>query len=169
MHPFVLREGRARIDIQDGNEDFLNTGHPLQRHAPGLLRSVSHARGHEAWHGQRSTRSAATSIVFGNMQALALARSLRRNYGRGPAIYYDDERPVPGAVARMSYRRRHASAEPAPVSESVELDTVRFDRRSSGARVYDVRHRQLEDHLPVRQALPGAIPGAVRQLGATAS
>ena len=62
--------------------------------------------------------------------------------GRGPAIYYDDEDPFQG---RSLNAFGGVTLQPNQhLRESLDVDTVRFDRRSTGERVYTVRI--INDH-----------------------
>jgi hypothetical protein len=75
-------------------------------------------------------------------------------HARGPAIYYDDEDPFQGRSVSVF---AGVTLQPNQhLSESVELNTVRFNRQSTDARVYDVRivnsktTYQFDKHFLVR-------------------
>ena len=126
---------------------------------------VAHGQGHEAWQGQRYDVGNHL-FVFGRMQAFRWLEFYAGN-GRGPAIYYDDEDPFQGRS--LSVFGGFTLQPNQHLSEDVEVDTVRFDRQSTGARVYDVRiinsktTYQFDKHFLVRYQ------AQLRQLGATAS
>ena len=150
VHPFVFAEG-GHDDMQGGDEDLVNTGLRFNVTRQGFF-EVAHAQGHEAWHGQRY-EVGNHIFVFGRMQVFRWLDFYAGN-GRGPAIYYDDEDPFQGRSVNVFggftlQPNQH-------LSESVELSTVRFDRQSSGARVYDVQiinsktTYQFDKHFLVR-------------------
>jgi hypothetical protein len=150
VHPFVFTKA-GHDDLQANNEDLVNTGLRFNVTRQGFF-EVAHARGHEAWHGRRYEVGNAL-FVFGRMQIFRWLEAYAGN-GRGPAIYYDDEDPFQGRTVNVFggftlQPNQH-------LSESVELDTVRFDRRSTGARVYDVQiinsktTYQFDKHFLVR-------------------
>ena len=87
VHPFVFAK-RGHDDMQEGNEDLVNTGLRFNVTRQGFF-EVAHAQGHEAWHGQRY-EVGKHIFVFGRMQVFRWLNVYAGN-GRGPAIYYDDE------------------------------------------------------------------------------
>jgi len=150
VHPFVFAKG-GHDDMQGGDEDLVNTGLRFNVTRQGFF-EVAHAQGHEAWHGQRY-EVGNHIFVFGRMQVFRWLDFYAGN-GRGPAIYYDDEDPFQGRSVNVFggftlQPNQH-------LSESVEFSTVRFDRQSSGARVYDVQiinsktTYQFDKHFLVR-------------------
>jgi hypothetical protein len=150
VHPFVFAK-RGHDDLQDGNEDFVNTGLRFNVTRQGFF-EVAHGQGHEAWHGHRY-EVGNRIFVFGRMQAWRWLELYAGN-GRGPAIYYDDEDPFQGRSVSVFggitlQPNQH-------LSENLELDNVRFDRQSTGARVYEVRiinsktTYQFDKHFLVR-------------------
>ena len=150
VHPFVFARG-GHDDMQGGDEDLANTGLRFNVTRQGFF-EVAHAQGHEAWHGQRY-EVGNNFFVFGRMQVLRWL-DFYAGSSRGPAIYYDDEDPFQGRSVNVFggftlQPNQH-------LSESVEFSTVRFDRQSSGARVYDVQiinsktTYQFDKHFLVR-------------------
>jgi hypothetical protein len=150
VHPFVFAKG-GHDDVQEGNEEVANTGFRFNVTRQGFF-EVAHSRGHEAWHGRRY-EIGHDIFVFGRMQVFRWLEVYAGN-GRGPAIYYDDEDPFQGRSVTVFggitiQPNQH-------LSESLELDTVRFNRQSTGARVYDVRiinsktTYQFDKHFLVR-------------------
>jgi len=132
VHPFGFAKG-GHDDIQEGNEDFVNTGLRFNFTRQGYV-EVSHSQGHEAWQGQRYDVGN-DFFVFGRMQMFRWLEAYAGNH-RGPAIYYDDEDPFQGRSMNVFggitlQPNQH-------LSENLEFDTVFFDRRSTGERVYDV-------------------------------
>jgi hypothetical protein len=150
IHPFVFAK-RGHDDIQDGDEDFVNTGLRFNFTRQGFFQVV-HGQGHEAWHGYRY-EVGNDFFVFGRMQAFRWLE-VYGGTGRGPAIYYDDEDPFQG---RSLNAFGGVTLQPNQhLRESLDVDTVRFDRRSTGERVYTVRiinsktTYQFDKHFLVR-------------------
>ena len=132
VHPFVFAKG-GHDDVQEGDEDIVNVGLRLNFTRQGYV-EVSRAQGHEAWQGQRYDIGN-DYFVFGRMQMFRWLEAYAGNR-RGPAIYYDDEDPFQGRLVAVFggitlQPNQH-------LSENLEFDTIRFDRQSTGARVYDV-------------------------------
>ena len=158
VHPFLYAKvGHDRI--QDGDEDFFNTGIQFNFTRQGFM-EIAHSWGHEPWQGQRYE-------VGRDLHVFARAQAFRwlNVYGganAGPAIYYDEEDPFQG---RSFDTFSGIELQPNQhLSENIEVNTVRFKRASTGEFVYAVNIDQLQDDVSVQQALPGAVPGAVRQL-----
>ena len=133
VHPFAFAKG-GHDEIQGNDEDFANTGIRFNVTRQGFF-ELAHAQGHEAWHGQRY-EVGNHLFFFGTMQIVRWLDVYAGN-GRGPAIYYDDEDPfqgwsnsVFGGVTLQPNQH---------LSENLNVDTIRFDRRSTGARVYNVQ------------------------------
>jgi hypothetical protein len=150
VHPFVFARG-GHDDVQGGNEDVVNAGLRFNVTRQGFF-EVAHARGHEAWRGQRY-EVGSDLFVFGTMQVFRWLDVYAGN-ARGPAIYYDDEDPFQGRSVSVF---AGVTLQPNQhLSESLNLDIVRFDRQSTGARVYDVRiinsktTYQFDKHFLVR-------------------
>ena len=166
VHPFLFRKARTRRGA--GRRRRLpEHRHSLQLHAPGLPERLATSRGHEAVARPASSRPAATSTSSRGMQILRWL-NVNGSFGTGPAIYLRHGDSVPGRLssAASSASRFSRTSTSARTSTST---CVRFDRASTGERVYDVDIVNLTDHLSVRQALPGAAARAVRQLDASAS
>ena len=150
VHPFLFARG-GHDDVQGGNEDLANTGLRFNVTRQGFF-ELAHAQGHEAWHGQRYDVGNAI-FVFGRMQVFRWLNVYAGN-ARGPAIYYDDEDPFQGRS--VSIFGGFTLQPNQHLSESVEVDTVRFNRQSSGAQVYDVQiinsktTYQFDKHFLVR-------------------
>jgi len=133
VHPFVFAR-RGHDDVQGGNEDEVNAGLRFNVTRQGFF-EVAHARGHEAWLGQRY-QVGNDLFVFGRMQVFRWLDFYAGN-ARGPAIYYDDEDPFQGrSVSVFAGVTLQANRH---LSESVELNAVRFNRQSTGEQIYDVR------------------------------
>ncbi len=132
VHPFVFAKG-GHDDVQEGDEDIVNAGLRFNFTRQGYV-EVSRAQGHEAWQGQRYDIGN-DYFVFGRMQMFRWLEAYAGNR-RGPAIYYDDEDPFQG---RSVVVFGGITLQPNQhLSENLEFDTVLFDRRSTGERVYDV-------------------------------
>jgi hypothetical protein len=133
VHPYLFAK-RGHDDTQQGDEDVAQIGVRFNVTRQGFF-EMAHARGHEAWHAHRYDIGS-DLFVFGRMQVFRWLEVYAGN-GRGPAIYYDDEDPFQGQSVSVF---AGVTLQPNQhLSESLNLDTVRFDRRSTGARVYDVR------------------------------
>ena len=150
VHPFLFARG-GHDDIQQGSEDVAQVGLRFNVTRQGFF-EVAHARGHEAWHGHRY-HVGSDLFVFGRMQVFRWLEVYAGN-GRGPAIYYDDADPFQGRAVNVF---AGVTLQPNQhLSESLNLDIVRFDRQSTGARVYDVRiinsktTYQFDKHFLVR-------------------
>jgi hypothetical protein len=132
VFPFYFaRAGKDRI--QDGNEDFLNTGIRFNVTRQGFL-NFSTQRGHETWHGTKY-RTGSELQFFGNMQVLRWL-NLSGNAGAGPAIFYDE---VDHFQGRSRFWNIETTIQPNQhLSENLEYNNVRFTRPSTGALIYDV-------------------------------
>ena len=162
IHPFYFAKyGQDRI--QDGDEDFLHTGIRFNVTRQGFF-NFSHGRGHETWQGDEVPHRQRLQLLRQHAGA-ALAEPVGQLQPR-PGDLLRRDRSVPGPLAQLQHRD-DGSAEPAPVAESRLHQRplhAALDRRADLRR----QHRQLEDDLSVRQAFPGAVPGAVRQLAEAA-
>ena len=132
LHPFYFFKG-GHDEVQGGNEDFLNAGLRFNFTRQGFL-NVTASTGHETWRGQRFKVGSDISI-FGTMQAFRWL-SVYSSINRGNAIYYDDVDPFQGRTNSGSVG---FTVQPnQQFTESVEVNVVRFNRASTGARVYSV-------------------------------
>jgi hypothetical protein len=128
---FFAKYGNDRI--QGGDEYFLDTGIRASFTRQGNL-NIEISRGKETWRGQQF--DAHNDIfVFAGMQVLRWLNAYG-GVGSGPAIYYDDVDPFQGHSIGSFYGftiqpNQH-------LSESFEGNSTRFDRASTGERVYSV-------------------------------
>ena len=132
VHPFYFAKF-GHDEIQDGNEDFLNTGIRFNVTRQGFF-NFSTQRGHETWQGTKY-RVGSEFNFFGNIQALRWL-FVGANYGTGPAIFYDE-------INHFQGRSRFAGAETTiqpnqHLSVNLEYNNVHFTRPSTGELVYDV-------------------------------
>ena len=119
--------------IQGGDEYLLDAGLRANFSRQGNI-NIEFARGKETWRGQQF--NAYNDIfVFAGMQVLRWLNAYG-GVGSGPAIYYDDVDPFQGHSVGSFYGftiqpNQH-------LSESFEGNSTRFDRASTGERVYSV-------------------------------
>ena len=131
VHPFVFGKF-GHDEVQDGGEDFILTGVAVNFTRQGFL-EIARSQGHETWRGQRFKAGNDFQVFFG-MQALRWL-SVRGGMFAGPATYYDDE-PFQGN-SRNGFVG--VTVQPnAHLTQEVEVNAVRFDRASTGVRVYGV-------------------------------
>jgi Domain of unknown function (DUF5916)/Carbohydrate family 9 binding domain-like len=128
---FFAKYGTDRI--QGGDEYFLDTGIRASFTRQGNV-NVEISRGKETWRGQQF-EAHNDIFVFAGMQVLRWLNAYG-GVGSGPAIYYDDVDPFQGHSLGSFYGftiqpNQH-------LSESFEGNSTRFDRASTGERVYSV-------------------------------
>jgi hypothetical protein len=150
VHPFYFAK-LGRDEIQNGNEEVLNTGIRFNFTRQGYL-EVSHVEGHEPWIGQRF-RSGKDFQFFSEGQILRWL-SVNGGYGVGPDIFYDPVNPFQGRNRNASFGftlqpNQH-------FSQRLDVTMVGFDRESTGVRVFDVNivnsrtTYQFDKHFLVR-------------------
>jgi len=164
--------------IQGGDEYFADVGIRASFTRQGNV-NVEFSRGKETWRGQQF--DAHNDIfVFAGMQVFRWLNAYG-GVGSGPAIYYDDVDPFQGHSLGSFYGftiqpNQH-------LSESFEGNSTRFDRASTGERVYSVdvfnsrttyqfnkhflvrllaqydssSHRVLTDFLAAYEFVPGTV------------
>lgn len=132
VSPFVFaKTGHDRI--QNGAEDFLNTGLRLNFTRQGNF-EIATSLGKEAWRGQEFNVG---SDIFGfaGMQVVRWL-NVHGGGGIGPGIYYDDEDPFQG---RSLFSFFGMTLQPNQhITQSVEGNYSYLDRESTGERIYDV-------------------------------
>jgi len=132
VSPFIFAKyGKDRI--QGGDEYFLDTGIRANFTRQGNL-NIEISRGKETWRGQQF-EAHNDIFVFAGMQVLRWLNAYG-GIGSGPAIFYDDVDPFQGHSIGSFYGftiqpNQH-------LSESFEGNSTRFDRASTGERVYSV-------------------------------
>ena len=150
VFPFFFgKAGRDRI--QDGNEDFIHTGIRFNTTRQGFF-SVGYMNGHETWQGQKF-RLAHTVNAFGFVQPLRWLGVFAR-YSGGYAIYYDLDHPFqgrqPSAGLGLAFQPNQH------LTQEININTVRFNRASTGERIYSVNivntktTYQFDKHFLVR-------------------
>jgi hypothetical protein len=73
--------------------------------------------------------------MFGVMQAFRWLE-VNGSYSLGPSIYYDEVDPFQG---RSQYLSGSVTIQPNQhITQNIDINNVRFDRTSTGARIYDV-------------------------------
>ena len=150
VFPFFFgKAGRDRI--QRGNEDFIHTGIRFNTTRQGFI-SIGYMNGHETWQGQRF-RLAHTVNAFGSLQVFRWLGVFAR-YSGGYAIYYDLDNPFQG---RSPSAGLGLTFQPNPhLTQGIDVNTVRFNRASTGERVYSVNivnsktTYQFDKHFLVR-------------------
>jgi hypothetical protein len=128
---FFTNYGRDRI--QGGDEYILDAGIRASFTRQGNV-NIEFSSGKETWQGQQF--DAHNDIfVFAGMQALRWL-NVYGGIGSGPAIYYDEVDPFQGHSVGSFYG---VTIQPNQhLSESFEGNSTRFDRASTGERVYSV-------------------------------
>lgn len=123
---------RGWDDVQGGSEGYLNTSLDFNFTRQGFL-SVGFGRGHEHWVGRRFKNGGLSG--FGRIQILRwLSVYSGQSYTRDP--YYDDVDPFQGRSRGIG-----GGFELQPnqhINQSVDINTVRFKRESTGEPVYSV-------------------------------
>ena len=150
VFPFFF--GKAGHDrVQDGNEDITHTGIRFNTTRQGFL-SVGYITGHETWRGQRF-RLGNSVNTFGSIQPFRWL-GVFAYYNGGYSIYYDFDNPFQG---RSSNNGVSLSFQPNQhLTQDVNINTVRFNRASTGERVYSVNivnaktTYQFDKHFLVR-------------------
>jgi hypothetical protein len=132
IHPFVFARF-ARDRIQEGDEKFLNTGIRFNFTRQGFLNLFS-SRGREPWQGV-SYEAGRDFGVYADAQAFRWLR-VYGEYNLGPSIFYSLTDPFQG---RSRYIGGGITLQPNQnLSQSIDLDSVRFEKAASGEQVYDV-------------------------------
>ena len=132
VFPFFF--GKAGHDrVQDGNEDIFHTGIRFNTTRQGFI-SIGYMAGHETWRGERY-RIGQTLNTFGSVQVFRWL-GVFAHYNGGYAIFYDFDNPFQGrsnnaGVSVTFQPNQH-------LTQDISLNTVRFNRASTGERVYSV-------------------------------
>jgi hypothetical protein len=150
ISPFVFgKYGKDRV--QDGDEYFFNTGFRMNFTRQGNF-NLEFARGGEAWRG-RQFKVGNDVFVFAGIQAVRWL-NVYGGVGTGPSIYYDDVDPFQGNNTGSFFGLTFQPNQ--HLSESIEGNTARFTRESTGERVYSVNvinsrtTYQFDKHFLVR-------------------
>jgi uncharacterized protein DUF5916/cellulose/xylan binding protein with CBM9 domain len=132
VHPYYWAK-RGRDEVQDGNEGYLNTGIRFNFVRQGFL-SVTHGSGREPWIGQQFKTGGGIN-TYGQVQIFRWL-NINGNFNKGREIYYDPVNPFQGqsssgGVGMTLQPNQH-------FNQSVDYNTVRFNRASDGERVFTV-------------------------------
>ena len=161
IHPFYFAKyGRDRI--QDGDEDYLHTGIRFNVTRQGFF-NFSHARGHETWQGTQ-VQGRQRLPILRQHAGHALAEHGRQLWRR-PSDLLRRVDPFQGRSRNFGHRG-HVPAEPAFVGEPRIQPRPLLapgDRRERST----TSTSSTQDDISVRQAFPGAVAVAVRQLRGT--
>ena len=132
VSPFAFAKvGRDRI--QGGDSNFFNTGLRFNFTRQGNF-NIESSRGTEAWRG-REYKVGSDIFLFAGMQAVRWL-NVFGGAGIGPSIYYDDVDPFQG---RSLFSFFGFTLQPNQhITQNFEGNYNRFDRESTGERVYDV-------------------------------
>jgi hypothetical protein len=129
--PFLFVQG-GQDRVAGGRDQLEVTGFRFNFTRLGFLR-VDRSWGFEPWAGERFVRG--TFRSWGNVQIFRWLK-LDGRIEQGRAVYYDPVSPFAGQRRRLN---GGVVLQPnGRFSESVSLDHVTFDRRSSGQQVYQV-------------------------------
>jgi hypothetical protein len=138
VHPFVWTK-MGRDEVQDGRERFLNTGIRFSFTRQGFV-NLSTGGGREPWVG-REYKSGRRFNMFGQMQAMRWL-NVSTYVNRGFDIYYDSVDPFQGYSKNFGFS---VTLQPNQhLSQGIDLNTVRFDRASTGERIYTVNILNLK-------------------------
>lgn len=150
VHPFYWAK-RGHDQVQDGSEDYLNLGIRFHFTRQGFL-NIATQHGHEAWIGRRFQTGPRINL-FGSSQIFRWL-SVNGSFNKGRDIYYDRVNPFQGKSQSGAFG---FSFQPDPhFQQNVDYNTVRFDRASSGERIYTVHivntqtTYQFDKHFRVR-------------------
>jgi hypothetical protein len=132
VHPYYWTR-RGHDQTQDGKEDFLNTGIRFHFTRQGYLQLAT-MRGHEAWVGHRF-ETGSRANVYGSVQMVRWL-SFYASFNKSRDIYYDPVNPFQGKSKSGGFGftlqpNQH-------FQQNVDYNTVRFDRASTGERIYTV-------------------------------
>jgi len=132
VHPFLFVK-RGHDEVQNGDEDFVNTGVRFNFTRQGYL-NVSRGQGHEPWVGQRFETGRIIDLN-GSAQFLRWLQ-ISGFFNKAREIYYDPVDPFQGRSQQAGF---NTTLQPNQhFSQDIGVDTVRFDRASNGERVYSV-------------------------------
>ena len=122
----------GRDQLQDGNEHFTLIAARMSFTRQGFLR-VDHGWGFEPWRGRRFDNE--RTLINGNVQLFRWL-ALNGNFNKRMATYYDQVNPFQGKMLNTGIG---FSLQPSPhFSQNANYNRTRFDRASTGARVYTV-------------------------------
>src|SRR5439155_5774078 len=132
VHPFYWAK-RGRDEVQNGNEDFLNTGVRFNFTRQGYLQ-IARSQGHEPWLGQRFDKGSDINF-YGSVQILRWLH-INASFSEGPDIFYDAVNPFQGQSHGGFFG---LTLQPnRNFSQNLDVNTVRFDRAPTGERVFSV-------------------------------
>ena len=132
ISPFMF--GKIGTDrIQDGDEYFIDGGISFNFTRQGNL-NFEFANGEEAWRG-RQFKASNHFFMFAGMQAVRWL-NVYGGIGAGPGIYYDDVDPFQGDTVGSFFGMTFQPNQ--HLSESIEGNTSRLTRTSTGELIYNV-------------------------------
>jgi hypothetical protein len=121
-------------DIQRGDGRTSNAGVRFNFTRQGFL-SVSYVWGVEPWAGRQWDLGGGLN-TFGNVQILRWLH-VNGSFNEGRQVYYDPAAPFQGHAINASFG---ITLQPtARINQDVQYNSVRFDRASTGERVYTVQ------------------------------
>ena len=133
VHPFYFTK-IGYDDVQRGDEAVLNAGIRFNLTRQGFV-NISHIRGHEPWQGTEY-RIGDDVNFFGAMQVFRWL-NIGGGGGAGPAIFYDE---IDHFQGRSSFAHFFIDFQPSQkLTLGLNGNFIRFDRESTGERVYDVQ------------------------------
>ena len=150
IHPYFWAK-RGHDEVQNGSEDSLIAGIRFNFTRQGYLQ-VNGGGGHEPWLGQRF-RTGGGINIFGNTQILRWL-NVNAGFNNGDQIYYDPINPFQGYSQGANFGVTLQPNE--HINQSLDVNTVRFDRESTGVRVFSVNivnlktTYQFDKHFLVR-------------------
>jgi hypothetical protein len=131
INPFIFAKA-AKDRVQDGTERGINTGLRFSITRQGFINMFRY-RGREPWRGR--TFDVGEAGVYAEQQTLRWLR-LYAEFNAGPAIFYDIDNPFQG---RRRFVQFGVTLQPNQnLSQSIDVDNVRFQNEATGAQVYDV-------------------------------
>jgi hypothetical protein len=132
IHPSYWYK-RGRDQVQNGNEDFLNTKLAFDFTRQGYLQIVR-GHGHETWAGQRFETGADIN-VYAQAQIVRVL-NFNGGFSKSRDIFYDPVNPYQGRTRSGSVG---LSFQPNPhIQQNVDYNGLRFTRASDGTHVYTV-------------------------------
>ncbi len=138
VQPFFLgKVGRDRV--QQGDDRFLDAGINFHLTRQGFIQ-VIHNRTREPWLGRQFRRGGGIN-AYGGGQVLRWL-NLHGSFSSNRAVYYDAFDPFQGHSRNASFGVTLQPNE--HLNQFVEYQTVRFDRESTGARVFTVNILNLK-------------------------
>lgn len=137
-------------EVQVGDERFARASLDFSFTRQGYM-SFSYSRGFEPWIGRRFNIGGANAFV--GVQILRWL-NVFSHFNAGPEIYYDSADPFQGQARSGGFGLELQPNQ--HLNQTINTNMVRFDRASTGERVYSVNivnartTYQFDKHFPVR-------------------